>query len=686
MSTVSNWLGAGGWTWLRDASVQLALLVGILWLLQPLYRRMPARFRHALWALVLLKALLPPTLGWMGGIGSWAVAPLWNQLRANGYVEASSFSDGGKDIAHPFAAVNTASSISTAAPSAAPGSVVNGLIVLWGLGVVVFAAIAFWRYRRLGRLIRESERIEEGPLRIEVERLASELGIANPPGLVLSPHISSPFLFGLFRGWIVLPAYLPQTLSPEETRHVLLHELMHWKRRDLWTGWLQLLVQALHWFHPLVWLANARLRHERECACDEAVLAHTGGESRPYAESIVKVLLESRGRPSMAPGILGIFERHSRLQHRLEALMNSHTNSRLTTRLGWAVIALFALVVLPMAPVAEQPAAPSADAPEVYVLAFKALEPFAPKGREELLEALCQQLPSDIKTHHHQASHVGGILFGYVATDGQVARDALQSMFAQSRTLTLVEVRKATPETMALLDAMEKSAQAPQPGPPRILSTSPAVGAMDVDPAVTEITITFDRDMGGGFSWTGGGPDYPKITEGKTPFWRDRRTAVLPVSLEVGKYYRVGVNSKSHQNFRGADGIPAPPSAIYFVTRGADEATRNRVRIPRIVEMIPPNGAADVSPALTELRITFDVPMGGGFSWTGGGPNFPTIPEGQRPYWTPDKKTAVLPVQLKPGWKYQLGLNSFSHKNFQSEGGIPLEPVGYSFATAGSAQ
>src|ERR1022692_3825052 len=100
-------------------------------------------------------------------------------------------------------------------------------------------------------------------------------------------------------------------------------------------------------------------------------------------------------------------------------------------------------------------------------------------------------------------------------------------------------------------------------------------------------------------------------------------------------------------------------------------------KAPEIVRFNPPNGARDVSPAVTELRVTFNVPMSGGFSWCGDGPNFPTTPDGTKPYWTDGGKTCVLPVVLKPGSDYELGLNSPSHKNFKSAEGVPLEPVLY---------
>ena len=83
-----------------------------------------------------------------------------------------------------------------------------------------------------------------------------------------------------------------------------------------------------------------------------------------------------------------------------------------------------------------------------------------------------------------------------------------------------------------------------------------------------------------------------------------------------------------------------------------------------------------------QIKVTFDRPMGKGFSWTGGGEEFPTIPEGQKPRWSADGKTATLPVTLKPGASYRLGLNSPSFKNFASADGVPLEPVVYKFHTS----
>jgi beta-lactamase regulating signal transducer with metallopeptidase domain len=218
-------------------------------------------------------------------------------------------------------------------------------------------------------------------------------------------------------------------------------------------------------------------------------------------------------------------------------------------------------------------------------------------------------------------------------------------------------------------------------GPPRILSSTPRTGDTEVDSGLQQVIVTFDRDMDtGGYSWTGGGPEFPG-REDQRPQWRDKHTCVLPVKVEAAHYYRVGINAPSFRNFRSATGVVVIPTAIHFTTKGASLELKRKATHPQIVALTPRNGAQDVDPSATELRVTFNVPMGDGFSWTGGGPEYPTVPPGKKPYWTDDHLTCVLPVQLQPGSAYRLGLNSPSFRGFQSATGVPLEPVSYRFKT-----
>ncbi len=102
---------------------------------------------------------------------------------------------------------------------------------------------------------------------------------------------------------------------------------------------------------------------------------------------------------------------------------------------------------------------------------------------------------------------------------------------------------------------------------------------------------------------------------------------------------------------------------------------------PRVLSMTPANGALDVPPGRSEIRITFSEPMTDGcWSLVGGGPTFPKI-EGIR--YVENCTTLVVKVLLKPGWTYRYWLNSSRHQGFKNRAGMPLAPVAVTFTTSG---
>lgn len=388
-----NGLAVAWWQWISAASWQLALFVPLVAVASVALRRMPARFRYILWMLVLVKAFVPPSFNLPLGVGTWGVprAEQWAQTatgdlglalpgsgqaqtsRPHGGQAALTAAEG--DPAAGFAGVRDAhspsgsliSGISKKGLAGVPAAA-SALFTLWLIGGALLSAFIAARYLFLLARIHKGQVVDEGPLPLLVKRLSLGLGCQGAPELILCDDVTSPFLVGLLRQRIVLPAELPSLLSCRELENVLLHELVHWRRCDVLVGWIQVFVHTLFWFHPFMWFAGARLRHECESACDAAVL--DAGEDSPkgYGESLLKVLITSRGRSPVTLGFLGIFERNTRLQNRLEAIMNPVTNNLRLRVAGWAFLAVCAMLFLPMAEAqntqadAAKPAVASANA------------------------------------------------------------------------------------------------------------------------------------------------------------------------------------------------------------------------------------------------------------------------------------------------------------------------------------
>lgn len=104
--------------------------------------------------------------------------------------------------------------------------------------------------------------------------------------------------------------------------------------------------------------------------------------------------------------------------------------------------------------------------------------------------------------------------------------------------------------------------------PPVVVKTVPEAGAGEVDPKLTEIKVTFSKDMqDASWSWaTLSKESFPKM-DGKPKYLADKRTCVLPVKLEPGKTYAIWVNSEKFGNFKDADGRSAVPYLLVFKTK-----------------------------------------------------------------------------------------------------------------------
>ena len=104
--------------------------------------------------------------------------------------------------------------------------------------------------------------------------------------------------------------------------------------------------------------------------------------------------------------------------------------------------------------------------------------------------------------------------------------------------------------------------------PPVVVKTVPEAGTGDVDPKLTEIKVTFSKDMqDASWSWvTLSKESFPKM-DGKPKYLADKRTCVLPVKLEPGKTYALWVNSEKYGNFKDTDGRSAVPYLLVFKTK-----------------------------------------------------------------------------------------------------------------------
>ena len=153
----------------------------------------------------------------------------------------------------------------------------TALLVLWAVGFAAVVGTWIARAASVRALLRASV-----PYAGDLPRALGRLEARTSQALL------EPALVGIMRPVLLLPQGIAEQLTRTQLDAVLEHELSHWRRRDNLTAAVHMLVEAVFWFHPLVWWIGARLVEERERACDEAVV-RAGHDGRTYAEGILNV-------------------------------------------------------------------------------------------------------------------------------------------------------------------------------------------------------------------------------------------------------------------------------------------------------------------------------------------------------------------------------------------------------------
>lgn len=317
-------------------SLSGSLVILVLLLCGPLLRgRVSRRWQYYVWLVAVFRLLLPLSPE------ASPIGTLFREPEAPPAVQAAS----------PYAAETVPARAETAPkplppaqPSVPPPDrafdgipPAEALALAWLGGALVLMVWRVSAYLHFLRCLRAGRREVSDPALLDLlARTGEELKVRRPVELWENPLAASPMLLGLFRPRIVLPS---AAVSEADFRCTALHELTHYRRRDLLYKWLVQLTVCLHWWNPLVWVMAREIDRACELACDEAVLRRLKPEERlSYGDALLRAL-ESGGGYRAARGSVSLGESAELLKERLSAIMNFKKPSRWTALLSLVLAA-----------------------------------------------------------------------------------------------------------------------------------------------------------------------------------------------------------------------------------------------------------------------------------------------------------------------------------------------------------
>ncbi len=414
-----NQIADGWFAWQVSMLWQVAVLIAIVWAVDALIRKWAwPQVRYALWLLVIVKLLLPPTLGSsvsvtaeIPEIAKKAVTVQINRPKEKeetsqkfSPIAPGTFKPAQTNPQYSHAPASPATQdvteaqpepiIAATKPSGPTLSYKAYCLFAWLTGI---ALLTSWLLFRLASLRCEHLKIPGKALperfRDILAEAAKKLKVKRLPRVILTDKVRCPAVFGLFRPVLLMPYDKLKTLTREDLEHILLHELAHIKRGDLYVHAAYMSLQIAYWFNPLLWLIRRPIQNLRELCCDATVARLLKDKTYSYRETLLETARQLLAEPvDPGLGLLGLFENSNRLLDRLNWLEKKTWKNRpLRLATIFIIIGLMLGCVLPMDKASQSDG--KIDVPSEYIGHWNG------QARIVVSWTKQKQLPIDIEIH-----------------------------------------------------------------------------------------------------------------------------------------------------------------------------------------------------------------------------------------------------------------------------------------------
>lgn len=329
-----------------------SVIVIVIMLTRKIFRKqLSSKWQYNLWFLLLIALTIPflPTqLLNFGGKFTWSGNQDSNPLSVNTATESTTSESG--NWMHDFSTSVNRFDL----------TLLNHIItIIWIAGMLVMIALAIRAWLKLRRIKRSTSIVKSQKALMLFEQCKQRLHISRQLVLVKSPLIKSPLTFGVFKTYIILPQHAETWMSMEDLKFILLHELNHFKYKDIVTNYLIVLFQVIYWFNPMIWIAFREMRLDREIACDSAVLKmFDRNQHAAYGNTIIN-FADKSFLPRHFSLVNQLAGSKRQLKKRIERIATFTVESKLLKLKSTLIFMLLAGVVAIQIPIAS--AMPSGD-------------------------------------------------------------------------------------------------------------------------------------------------------------------------------------------------------------------------------------------------------------------------------------------------------------------------------------
>ena len=274
-------------------SVSVGLIVIGLILLTPfLNKRYAAKWKYLIWIFLALRLLIP-----FSGANRQDVMDRISQQKAETSSESEeNDANNPSETAMPYRGMIVEIPVQMTTPiNASSGkntadiTMLDVVTLVWIIGSLIVISVHLISYSHYKRqVVKKGRIIKETRILSQIFRLKRELHISRTVCVMEYDEAESPMIIGFIKPVLVLPK---EQYNSEDLFFILKHELVHFKRGDVYLKLLFVTANAVHWFNPIIWIMQKEAVIDMELSCDERVTQGTSFALRKaYTETLLSML------------------------------------------------------------------------------------------------------------------------------------------------------------------------------------------------------------------------------------------------------------------------------------------------------------------------------------------------------------------------------------------------------------
>lgn len=330
--------------WLIYSSLLGSILTIIILLIKYMFReKLGARWNYSIWFLLLIRMIIP-----YAPQTPFSIFNIYNYLQKlilkRNNINMHNIGDIKQKLGSNINLSNYTNSNMDYALSIDKGlisSMSKMLFLIWIIGVIVYSIIILTYNIRIYTRLKDEKYVLDSNIINIIKKCKDKMNIKSKLKAAYTTQFKSPVIFGAFNTTLLFPSNIIDKLSCQEIEYITLHELAHYKRKDILINWVSIILQILHWYNPFIWYAFYKMRQDREIACDAYVLSYLKSEEyKKYGRTIIS-MLENISFPSSIPLMTGFSNKKSHIKNRIS--MIAAFNGKLNEIKPWKLIVFIIL-------------------------------------------------------------------------------------------------------------------------------------------------------------------------------------------------------------------------------------------------------------------------------------------------------------------------------------------------------